>query len=262
MATSPRWASASRCTAARGVPHPRHHHRRCVEEAERMMLLAGCARRGASPPPAPRSRPAPSCWRGRRGGGAASRAKVAQTLMEVASGVATRARHILCAAREGAARHRGGLHAQAPAGRQGRDAEGDHGRGLRAAPARPFGQRAGLRPASRLPRPQAAASLGGALRAAQPERKIAVEAETVDEAVRFAGAGAMRCSSTSCRRSRWRTWCTPWRRAAQAADRRHGRGDEGNAAAYARAGAELLVTSAPYAAPPPDVAVAMAAGGS
>ena len=33
--------------------------------------------------------------------------------------------------------------------------------------------------------------------------------------------------------------------------------DEGNAAAYARAGADLLVTSAPYAAPPLDVSVAM-----
>ena len=75
--------------------------------------------------------------------------------------------------------------------------------------------------------------------------------------------GWTRCGSTSCRRTMPRPLCgrSPPCRAGRSW-RPPGGVNENNAAAYARAGADLLVTSAPYAAPPTDVAVTMAPEGT
>jgi len=204
----------------------------CAEEAERLMLLvllAGCTRAdhfavsgaqveaGAALLTA--AGPALALHRG---------AKTAQTLLEIAAGVAIRAHRILRRTR-GPGRRRRRLHAQASPRRQGRHAEGHHGGRLRAAPPRPVGQRTGLRAAPRLPRADATAPLGRRApdRAAQAEDR---------------GGGGERALAAMPRR--------PLVGAA-------GGVTEGNAAAHARAGADLLVTSAPYAAPPLDVSVTM-----
>jgi molybdenum transport protein len=99
-----------------------------------------------------------------------------------------------------------------------------------------------------------------ALRAAQPERKIAVEAESVDEAVWFAGAGIDSLQLDKLAPEQ----VAEAVRAIRDLPRRPlvavtGGVNETNAAAYAAAGADLLVTSAPYAAPPADISVSVAA---
>lgn len=89
------------------------------------------------------------------------------------------------------------------------------------------------------------------LRAAQPGRKVVVEASSVDEAVLLAHAGVdmVRCIQlfpeqfAEVARALAEHPSRPLLAAA-------GPVEEGNAAAYARAGADMLVTSAPYAAPP------------
>jgi molybdenum transport protein len=96
------------------------------------------------------------------------------------------------------------------------------------------------------------------LRAAQPARRLVVEASSVDEAVLLAHAGVdtVQCSKLSPEQ---------FAEAARALTDHGNRpvlavnGDinESNAAAYARAGADVLITSAPYAAPPLDVTVSM-----
>jgi molybdenum transport protein len=93
------------------------------------------------------------------------------------------------------------------------------------------------------------------LRRAQPEKKIVVEVADIAEARLWAAAGAdvlqlEKFSPEQVAESRTAT-----------ADFSHlllaaaGGINANNAAAYARAGADLLVTSAPYAAPPRDVQV-------
>ena len=231
----------------------------CVEEAERMMLLAGCmrvdrlARSGAQLEAGARllvaEGPAAALHRG---------AKVAQTLLEIASGIATRARRILCAAREG----RAGI-AVACTRKHLPGAKDMMLKAIMAGGCVPH--RLGLSD-SVLVFAQHRAFLGrkpphlwvAALRAAQPERKLAVEAETVDEALQFAHAGvdALQLDKLPPEdvAAVVRALAEMPRRPLIAAT---GGVHEGNAAAYARAGADLLVTSAAYAAPPANVSVTM-----
>ncbi len=97
------------------------------------------------------------------------------------------------------------------------------------------------------------------LRAAQPGRKVVVEAGSVDEAVLLAHAGVdmVQCNRLSPEQ---------FAEVARALTDHHARPllaaageavNEANAAAYARAGADILVTAAPYSAPPLDVSVSM-----
>ncbi len=185
-------------------------------------------------------------------------AKVAQTLMEIASGVATRAARIRVAARAerldivvactrkhlpgakdvmlkaiaagGCVPHRLGLSDSILVFAQ-------HRTFLGREPAHLWVKR---------------------LRAAQHQRKIQVEADNVDEAVLLAHAGvdlvqgdkmtpAMLAEVVRALASH------PARPTIAATGGVH----EGNAGEYARAGADLLVTSAPYTAPPMDVSVTM-----
>jgi molybdenum transport protein len=96
------------------------------------------------------------------------------------------------------------------------------------------------------------------LKLGQPEKKIVVEVATPDEALAWAKAGAdvlqlekftpeqvAQCAS-------WRTATADFSHVLLAAA---GGVRADNAAAYVQAGAHLLVTSAPYSAPPRDVQV-------
>ncbi|OIR07749.1 putative nicotinate-nucleotide pyrophosphorylase [mine drainage metagenome] len=94
------------------------------------------------------------------------------------------------------------------------------------------------------------------IRRAEPERKLVVEVVTVEEAIVWAGAGAEVLqlekfspeSVAECRGALDRLGLKLVLAVAGGI-----RAD--NAAAYVRAGADLLVTSAPYTAPPRDVQV-------
>ncbi|MBW6401126.1 ModD protein [Roseomonas sp. HJA6] len=231
----------------------------CTEEAERIMLLAGCtaARRKASSGALVdeggdlliAEGPAEAIHLGM---------KVAQTLMEIASGVATRARRILSAARQG----RPNI-AVACTRKHLPGAKDVMLKAITAGGCVPH--RLGLSD-SVLVFAQHRAFLGRTpphlwveqLRIAQPERKIEVEAETVDEAAQFAAAGVDAVQLDK---------LTPEQvaeavRAIARLPRRPliavaGGVTEKNAAEYAAAGVDLLVTSAAYAAPPADVSVSV-----
>lgn len=94
------------------------------------------------------------------------------------------------------------------------------------------------------------------IKRAEPERKLVVEVVTVEEAILWAGAGAEVLqlekfspeSVAECRSALDRLGLEPVLAVAGGI-----RAD--NAAAYVQAGADLLVTSAPYTAPPRDVQV-------
>lgn len=98
------------------------------------------------------------------------------------------------------------------------------------------------------------------LKRAEPEKKLVVEVVDVDEALTWAGAGADVLqlekfpveAVAACRAALDRAGLHPLLAAAGGI-----RAD--NAAAYARAGADLLVTSAPYFAPSKDVQVTFSA---
>jgi molybdenum transport protein len=233
----------------------------CVEEAERIMLLAGCtavrrtAASGAQVEAGARLMVA-------EGSAAALHRglKVAQTLMEVASGIATRARRILCAARSG----RPGI-AVACTRKHLPGAKDVMLKAMLAGGCVPH--RLGLSD-SILVFAQHRAFLGrmpphlwvDALRAAQPERKVAVEAESVDEAVWFAGAGVDTVQLDKLAPEQ----VAEVVRGVAGLPRRPliavaGGVTEANATAYAQAGADLLVTSAAYAAPPADISVEVTA---
>ena len=230
----------------------------CTEEAERLMLLAGCARVTRFAASGAQVEAGAEVLAAEGTAAALHRGlKVAQTLVEIASGVATRARRILCAAREGRAgvavactrRHLPGakdvmLNAILAGGCV------PHRLGLSDS-VLVFAQHRGF--LGRTP-PHVWVA---ALRAAQPERKIAVEAENLDEALRLAHAGVDAVQLDRLPPED----VAEVARAVETMPRRPlvvatGGVDEGNAAAYARAGADLLVTSAPYSAPPLDVSVA------
>ncbi|HKM61526.1 MAG TPA: ModD protein [Acidisphaera sp.] len=190
-------------------------------------------------------------------------ARTAQALMEVTSGVATRARRILQAARSGrpdislacTRKHLPGskdamLKAIMVAGCT------PHRFGLSESILVFAHHRAFL--GAETPRDWIAR-----LRAAQPERRIVVEAETVEDALLFAQSGAD-CVQLD--------RMTPEEVAAavdavaginpRAAIAATGGINESNAAAYAATGVDMLVTSAPYFAPPLDVKVTMAPAAS
>ena len=95
------------------------------------------------------------------------------------------------------------------------------------------------------------------LRRAWPERQVVVEVATLEEAERWIEAGANviqleKCSPETVAGTVLLATGRPVRIAAA------GGINADNAEAYARAGAHVLVTSAPYNAPPRDVAVTLA----
>lgn len=96
------------------------------------------------------------------------------------------------------------------------------------------------------------------LRASQPGRKVVVEAESVDEAVLLSHAGV---DIVQCDKLSPEQFAEVARALADHPSRpllaATGGVNEANAGAYALAGADILVTSAPYAAPPLDVRVSM-----
>lgn len=231
----------------------------CVEEAEQLFLLAGGA--------AVRRFAASGCQLEQgadimevEGPACALHlaARTAQVLMEAASGVASRARRILLAARQGrpdiaVACTRKHLPGAKDAMLKAVMAGGcsPHRFGLSDSILVFAQHRAFL---GRLPPREWIARL----RAAQPERRIVVEADDVDDAVLFARAGAD-CIQLDRMAPEQVAEAV---RAIAALDRKPpvaatGGIHEGNAADYAAAGAAVLVTSAPYAAPPLDVKVAM-----
>jgi molybdenum transport protein len=92
------------------------------------------------------------------------------------------------------------------------------------------------------------------LHAAEPEKKIVVEVGDVEEALRWSGADVLQLEKFSAQE------VVACRGALDAAARHPLLAAAGgiradNAAAYVAAGADLLVTSAPYTAPPRDVQV-------
>jgi molybdenum transport protein len=228
-----------------------------VEEAERLFLLAGCetVRRFASS----------GCQLEQgaeilhaEGPAAALHIahRTAQVLLEVSSAVATRARRILLAARQG-------RHEIAVACTR-KHLPGAKDIMLKAVLAAGCtAHRYGLSE-SILVFAQHRAFLGrvpprewiARLRAAQPERRITVEAENVDEAVLLANSGVdcvqLDHMAPEQVAEAVRAIAALGRPVAVAVT---GGIHEGNAAAYAATGARLLVTSAPYAAAPLDVKV-------
>lgn len=95
------------------------------------------------------------------------------------------------------------------------------------------------------------------LKRRQPEKKVVVEVATPDEAAVWARAGAdvLQLEKFSPEQvAQWRTAMTDFHGLLAIA----GGVRADNAAAYAAAGADLLVTSSPYFAPPRDVQVSFA----
>jgi molybdenum transport protein len=232
----------------------------CVEEAERLMQLAGCTATRRLAASGAQVEAGTDLLVAEGDAAALHRGlKVAQTLMEITSGIATRARRILCAAREG----RAGI-AVSCTRKHLPGAKDVMLRAIMAGGCVPH--RLGLSD-SVLVFAQHRAFLGrmpphlwvAAQRAAQPERKIAVEAESVDEAVWFAGAGV---DSLQLDKLAPEQVAEAVRAIAELPRRPlvavAGGVTEANASAYAAAGADLLVTSAPYAAPPADIGVRLA----
>jgi molybdenum transport protein len=231
----------------------------CAEEAEQVFLLAGCTtvRRFAGSG-AQLEQGADILLAEGPAAALNLAARTAQVLVEVTSGVATRARRILLAAREG--RHdiavactRKHLPGTKDAMLKAIMAAGctPHRFGLSESILVFAQHRAFLHRGP--PREWVAQ-----LRAAQPERRIVVEADTVDEAVLFANSGVDcvqldRMSPDQVAEAVRAITALPRRPAVAATGGIH----EGNAAAYAAAGADMLVTSAPYTAPPLDVKVTL-----
>lgn len=236
----------------------------CIEETERLMLLAGCTATRRHAASGSQIEAGADLLMATGEAAALHRGiKVAQTLMEITSGIATRARRILCAAREG----RAGIMV-ACTRKHLPGAKDVMLKAIMAGGCVPH--RLGLSD-SVLVFAQHRAFLGrtpphlwaAALRAAQPERKIAVEAESVDEAVWFAGAGIDSLQLDKLAPEQ----VAEAVRAIKDLPRRPlvavaGGVTETNAAAYAAAGAELLVTSAPYVAPPTDIGVVLTTVGA
>ncbi|WP_160000220.1 ModD protein [Roseomonas sp. 18066] len=231
----------------------------CAEEAATLFQLAGArevrrlATSGALLEPG-----SPILTAEGPAGALQAASKVAQTLVEIASGIATRASRIRAAAQLG----RPGV---VVAGTR-KHLPGAKDLSLRALTAGGcVPHRLGLSD-SILVFAQHRAFLGrepphlwvSRLRAAQPERKIAVEAESVDQAVQMAHAGVdmVQCDKMTPDQLAEviRALSSHPSRPLIAAT---GGIHEGNAADYARAGADLLVTSAAYSASPLDVSVVM-----
>jgi molybdenum transport protein len=113
-----------------------------------------------------------------------------------------------------------------------------------------------------LPAGGAEADWIGRLKAAAPERKVAVEVTTADQALAFATAGADIIQTEKFTPEAVRALAERLRIAAPAVVLAAAGGiDQDNAAAYAQAGARVLVSSAPYHAKPAEVQVSLAATG-
>ncbi|MBR0652763.1 ModD protein [Roseomonas terrae] len=233
----------------------------CVEEAERLMLLAGCTGTRRVAATGAQVEAGGDLLVAEGDAGALHHGmKVAQTLMEVTSGIASRARRILAAARKG----RPNI-AVACTRKHLPGAKDVMLRAIMAGGCIPH--RLGLSD-SVLVFAQHRAFLGRMpphlwveqLRNAQPERKITVEAESVDEAMWFAAAGidAVQLDKLSPEQvaEAVRAMATLPRRPLVIVA---GGVTEDNAADYASAGAALLVTSAAYGAPPADISVTITA---
>ena len=188
-------------------------------------------------------------------------ARTTQVLVEVASGVATGARHILLAARQGRSDIAVACTRQHLPG-----AKDVMLKAVLAAGCTPHPSacpRASWSSPSTAPSSAACRRANGSPGCARRSRSaaIVVEAGSVDEAVLFANSGAD-CVQLDHMAPEQVAEAV---RAIAALDRRlpiaaTGGIHAGNAAAYAAAGADVLVTSAPYAAPPIDVKVVMAEG--
>jgi molybdenum transport protein len=223
----------------------------CVEEAERIMQLAGCSTTRRLAASGGQIEAGADLLVAEGSAAALHRGmKVAQTLIEITSGIATRARRILCAAREG----RAGIMV-ACTRKHLPGAKDVMLKAIMVGGCVPH--RLGLSD-SVLVFAQHRAFLGrmpphlwvAQLRAAQPE--------SVDEAVWFAGAGIDSLQLDKLAPEQ----VADAVRAIADLPRRPlivvaGGVTEQNAAAYAAAGADLLVTSAAYAAPPADVSVSV-----
>jgi len=232
----------------------------CIEEAERLMLLAGCTTTRRLAASGAQVEGGSDLLVVEGEAAALHRGfKVAQSLLEIASGVATLARCILCAARAG----KPGI-AVACTRKHLPAAKDVMLKAIMAGGCVPH--RLGLSDTI-LVFPQHRAFLGrkpphlwvNDLRAAQPERKVAVEADNIDLALQLAHAGVDTLQLDK----------LPPEDVAAVAQALAGMArrpllvatggvNAANAEAYARAGADLLVTSAPYAAPPADIAVTIA----
>ena len=231
----------------------------CCEEAERILRMAGCvvervAKSGQSlAPGAPvlvARGPAGALHRGW---------KVAQTLVEIASGMATCARGIVDAARS--------VRPDVAVVCTRKNVPGAKAMSIKAIMAGgATAHRLGLSETilvfdahRKFREPVAAVELSSRLRAGAPEKKIMVEIESLEEGLMWAAARAdilqadkMTPASlgalTEALRERG---LSPLVSAA-------GGVNAANAADYVRAGAAILVTSAPYTAKPLDIQVRMA----
>ncbi|MCO6416723.1 ModD protein [Siccirubricoccus sp. KC 17139] len=233
----------------------------CIEEAERLFQLAACAETRRYAASGAQVEAGGELLRAAGPAAALHRAaKVAQVLVEIASGIASRAHAMVQAARSA----RPGI-AVACTRKHLPGAKDVMLRAIAAGGCIPH--RLGLSD-SVLVFPEHRAFLGrtpphlwvASLRAAQPERKIAVEADSIDLALQFAHAGVDTLQLDKLPPEDVGAVA----RALSGMARRPllvatGGVNAANAAAYAAAGADLLVTSAPYAAPPADVAVTMSA---
>ncbi len=228
----------------------------CAEEAARLLELAGARveRVAASGSELAAGAPILSAT---GSAGALHRAwKVAQTLVEYASGIATATRRILEAARKGrpdiavvcTRKNMPGAKALAIKSILAGGAT-PHRLGLSEtvlifAEHRAFFDR------------QAAREVIARARRGAPEKKIVVEVSSLEEAVIWAEAGAdvlqtEKFSVETVSLLAARLAALPSKPLLAAA----GGVNAANAAAYASAGADMIVTSAPYSAPPLDVAV-------
>lgn len=228
----------------------------CVEEAARLLEIAG-ARASATVASGFELAPGAPILAATGPAGALHRAwKVAQTLVEYASGIATAARRIVEAARAA----RPGV-AIACTRKNMPGAKALSIKSILAGGATPH--RLGLSETILIFAEhraflggQTAAAMVAQARRGAPEKKVVVEVSAIDEAVAWAEAGADVLQS-----EKWsvddlsdlvnRLAALPRKPLLAAAGGINAR----NAAAYAAAGADILVTSAPYFATPLDVAV-------
>lgn len=230
-----------------------------TEEAARMLELCG-AQATCLAPSGTAASPETPLLQATGSAGALHRGwKTAQTLMEWCSGIATSAAAILSAARRG--------HPEAIVAGTRKNVPGNRRLAVKACRAGgAVMHRNGLSETllvfaehrAFLQSPSPAETIAG-LRARCPEKRVVVEVCTPEEALQWAEADVLQLEKF-----------TPEQIAAVVAALR-GRGstpvvaaaggiNAGNAEAYARAGARLLVTTAPHLAPPRDVQVRFAAG--
>ncbi len=232
----------------------------CCEEAERILIQAGCAvKRSAASGDALATGSPILVARG--SAGAIHRGwKVAQTLVEIASGIATGARKIVDASRS--------VREGVPVVCTRKNVPGTKAMSVKAITAGGASpHRLGLSETILVFDAHRAfcgnsdvAQIVGRLKTRAPEKKIMVEIASIDEALVWARAGVDVIQADK---------MTPFDIGSLverlgAADNRPiisaaGGVNEKNAADYVRAGADVLVTSAPYTAKPLDVQVRIAA---